>query len=121
MDGLTMLVVADGLAVAQDLSLALRRHASVTVLGPAFDEHAAKEALAEGGVDVVVVDLDRADDLGLHLVWALRATALVPVVRPRVSSMRRRLRASWRSAAPDCCLATASRQVDRDPPLGGRR
>jgi DNA-binding NarL/FixJ family response regulator len=80
MDGLTVLVVADGLAVAQDLALAFRRHASITVLGPAFDEHAAREVLADGSVDVVVVDLDRSDDLGLDLIGSLRTTAPVPVV-----------------------------------------
>ncbi len=80
MEGLVALVVAESLQVAQDLNLAFRRHPSVTVLGPAFDERAARETLADGTVDVVVVDLERTDEQGLGLVMSLRAAAPVPVI-----------------------------------------
>lgn len=80
MEGLTVLVVADAVDVAQNLNLAFRRYPSITVLGPAFDSSAAHHALVEGDVDVVVVDLDRHDDLGLALIQSLRASAPVPVL-----------------------------------------
>jgi DNA-binding NarL/FixJ family response regulator len=80
MEGLTLLVVAEGLGVATELNLALRRYASVTVLGPAFDVRAAREALADGSIDVVVIDVDRNDEQGLVMIGDLRATTPVPVV-----------------------------------------
>ncbi len=80
MEGLTLLVVAEGLGVATELNLALRRHASVTVLGPAYDVRSAREALVDGSIDVVIVDLDRHDEQGLPMVGELRATTPVPVV-----------------------------------------
>jgi two-component system nitrate/nitrite response regulator NarL len=80
MDGLTVLVVADGYAVTDDLNLRLRRAGAVTVLGPVFDEVGARGAVTDGTVDVIVVDLERQDDLGLALVASLRAIAPVPVL-----------------------------------------
>ena len=80
MDGLTVLVIAEGFGLAQDLNLAFRRHSSVTVLGPAFDAQAAREPVESGAIDVVVVDLERSDDRGLALVEALRAVAPIPVL-----------------------------------------
>lgn len=80
MDGLTVLVVADGYAVAEDLNLRFRRAASVTVLGPVFDEAGVRNAVSGGTVDVIVVDLERPDQLGLPLVASLRAIAPVPVL-----------------------------------------
>lgn len=85
MDRLTALVVADGHAAARDLARALRRNRSISILGPAFDERAALEVLAGGVVDVVVIDLDRKDRLGLDLVGSLRAAAPVPVVATGMS------------------------------------
>lgn len=80
MEGLTVLVIADGLAVAQELNLVFRRHVGMTVMGPAFDESGAREAISDGTVNVIVVDLERQDDLGLDLVSSMRAIAPVPVL-----------------------------------------
>jgi DNA-binding NarL/FixJ family response regulator len=80
MDGLTVLVVAEGLGLAQDLNLAFRRHASVTVLGPAFDAAAATDPMCSGSIDVVIVDLERSDGRGVELIETLRAIAPIPVV-----------------------------------------
>lgn len=80
MDGLIVLVVADNLAVAQDLNLTVRRFPSVTVLGPAFDDEAACQAIAVERVDVIVVDLDRSDGLGPELIQRLRTGSTVPVL-----------------------------------------
>lgn len=79
-EGLTVLVVADNHAVAQDLALAIRRQGVVTVLGPAFDDRVAREALVDGSIDVLLVDLDRSDDLRFELVTSLRASTPVPVI-----------------------------------------
>jgi DNA-binding NarL/FixJ family response regulator len=86
MDGLTLLVVAEGFGLAQDLNLAFRRHSSVTVLGPMFDAQAASEPVRSGSIDVLIVDLDRGDGRGLGLVETLRAIAPVPVLASSTSS-----------------------------------
>lgn len=80
MDGLVVLVVAEGLGLAQELNLSFRRHASVTVLGPAFDAKAAADPVARGSVDVVVVDLDRSDGRGEELLRSIRTIGPVPVL-----------------------------------------
>jgi DNA-binding NarL/FixJ family response regulator len=79
-EGFTVLVVAEGRTVVDDLARALRHRASVTVLGPAFDDHVAREALGDGSIDVLLVDLDRHDERGLDLVTGLRAATPVPVI-----------------------------------------
>lgn len=79
MENLTVLVVAEGFALAQEIGLALRRQA-VTVLGPAFDEHAAGEALLAGDVRLIVVDLDRQDGRGVELVGSVRSVGPVSVI-----------------------------------------
>jgi two-component system nitrate/nitrite response regulator NarL len=80
MVGFTLLVVADGLGLAQDLNLAFRRYQSVTVLGPVFDAASARDTLRSGAIDVVVVDLERADGMGLQLMEALHQIAPTPIV-----------------------------------------
>jgi DNA-binding NarL/FixJ family response regulator len=73
MDEIRVLVVDGRLALAQDLLLALRRRPGIRVLGPVADETDAIEALADAPVDLVVVDLDRADERGVAIVAALRS------------------------------------------------
>jgi DNA-binding NarL/FixJ family response regulator len=72
MDEIRVLIVDDNLRLAQDLLLALRRRPGLEVLGPVADEDGAIRALAETAVDLVVVDLDRADEQGVALIAALR-------------------------------------------------
>jgi DNA-binding NarL/FixJ family response regulator len=72
MDEIRVLIVDDSPGLTQDLLLALRRRPGLEVWGPAADETGAIEALAETSVDLVVVDLDRADGQGVALIAALR-------------------------------------------------
>jgi DNA-binding NarL/FixJ family response regulator len=75
MDEIRVLIVDDGLGLAQALLLALRRRPGLEVLGPVADEARALEALSEAPVDIVVVNLDRADEQGVALIAAIRAAS----------------------------------------------
>lgn len=72
MDEIRVLIVDDGLGLAQAMLLALRRRPGLRVQGPVADETCALQALAEAPVDIVVVDLDRADEQGVALIAAIR-------------------------------------------------
>jgi DNA-binding NarL/FixJ family response regulator len=72
MDAIRVLVVEEQVGLAQGLLLALRRRPRLDVLGPVATLAQAIDALAETRVDIVVVDLDRADEQGIALVAALR-------------------------------------------------
>jgi DNA-binding NarL/FixJ family response regulator len=72
MDEIRVLIVDGNLDVGRDLLPGLRRRSGLHVLGPVRDEDDALRALAEDPVDIVVVDLDRADERGVALIAALR-------------------------------------------------
>jgi DNA-binding NarL/FixJ family response regulator len=76
METIRLLVVDDRPALTQDLLIALRRRAEVQVLGPIADEVAALEACAIAVPDLVLVQLDRSDALGIELVTALRSAGM---------------------------------------------
>jgi DNA-binding NarL/FixJ family response regulator len=80
MDGIRVLVVDDRLGLTQGLLLALRRRPTVQVLGPVTDESEAIAVLADEAVDLVLVDLDRADDRGVAIVAAVRSAVDVRVM-----------------------------------------
>jgi DNA-binding NarL/FixJ family response regulator len=72
MDEIRVLIVDDSLGFARDLLLVLRRRSGLHVFGPVRDEDDAIRTLADVPVDIVVVDLDRADEHGVALIAALR-------------------------------------------------
>jgi len=72
MNAIRVLIVEEHVGLAQGLLLALRRRPGLDVLGPVATGVHALEALAQEDVDIVVVDLDRADELGVALVASLR-------------------------------------------------
>lgn len=75
-----VLVVDQGQRLAQDLLLALRRRAGFRVTGPVPDDASAIETLSHEHVDLVVVDLDRADERGVAVVASIRNAADVRVM-----------------------------------------
>lgn len=85
-----VLVVEEGLGLTQQLLLACRRRPSVRVLGPVVDAGEARRAVQAAPIDVVVIDLDRADGAGLDIVGAVRGS--VRSVRVLIAS---------REAGPD--------------------
>lgn len=85
-----VLVVEEGLGLTQQLLLACRRRPSMRVLGPLVDAGEALRAMLAAPIEVVVIDLDRADGVGLDIVRAIRAA--VPSVRVLVAA---------REAGPD--------------------
>jgi DNA-binding NarL/FixJ family response regulator len=72
MDEIRVLIVDGSPGLARDLLPALRRRSGLQVLGPVRGEDDAIRALADAPVDIVVVDLDRADERGVALIAALR-------------------------------------------------
>jgi DNA-binding NarL/FixJ family response regulator len=80
MDELRVLIVDDGLGLAQDLLLALRRRPGLEVLGPVADEAGALRAVSEMPIDIVVVGIDRADDRGVALIAAMRNASDIRVM-----------------------------------------
>ena len=80
MDTITILVVAESIGLAQDLLIALRRRSGFDVLGPLSDESGVIELLHEAQPDLVVVDLDRADRMGIRILAAIRDEADVPAM-----------------------------------------
>ena len=67
-------------SVRRALGDRLAQTASVTVVGDAGDASRALQALHEGGVDVVLVEIKRGDGLGLELVRQLSASSKAPRV-----------------------------------------
>jgi DNA-binding NarL/FixJ family response regulator len=80
MDAIGVLVVDDGVGLTQDLLLAFRRRGRARILGPAADELEAITALIVERVELVVVNLDRADDRGVAVVAAIRNSSDVRVM-----------------------------------------
>ena len=80
MDELRVLIVDDGIGLAQDLLLALRRRPGLEVLGPVAEEADALRILSETLVDIVVVGLDRADERGVELIASLRTASDIRVM-----------------------------------------
>jgi DNA-binding NarL/FixJ family response regulator len=72
MQPIRVLAVEEVASLSQGLVLALRRRASIQVLGPVPDEAAAIETLDGSAIDVVVVQLDRRDGRGVAIVSAIR-------------------------------------------------
>ena len=68
-----VLVVAADPGLARVLVGAVPARGAVTVLGPVADATEAVAALTDGHVDLVVVDLDRADGSGIEAVSAVAA------------------------------------------------
>jgi DNA-binding NarL/FixJ family response regulator len=97
MDDIRLLIVDDGLGLAKDLVLALRRRPGFELLGPVADETAAREVLSEGPIDIVIVDLDRVDGRGVGIVAAIKDASDVRVVA-----------ATRRPASPSIELALAA-------------
>jgi DNA-binding NarL/FixJ family response regulator len=71
-EDIRVLVVDEGPGLAKGLMLALPRRGPITILGPVADADEALEALRDGRVDVVLVDIDRADGRGVEVVGAIR-------------------------------------------------
>jgi DNA-binding NarL/FixJ family response regulator len=80
MEEIRVLVVDQGPLLTRDLLLALRRRAGFSVLGPVADEASAIETLSKERCDIVVVDLDRADERGVAVVTSIRNAADVRVM-----------------------------------------
>lgn len=80
MSTIKVLIVEEHVGLTHRLLLALRRRHALEVLGPAATAALAIETLHETHVDVVVVDLDRADEQGIALIAALRDGADVRVM-----------------------------------------
>jgi len=72
MEDIKVLVVDERPGLTQGLLLALPRRGHVRVLGPVPDVSSAREAIDAGLADVIVVDLDREDGMGVAIVAALR-------------------------------------------------
>jgi DNA-binding NarL/FixJ family response regulator len=80
MSTIRVLIVEEHVGLTHGLLLALRRRHALEVLGPVAAAAPAIETLRETNVDVVVVDLDRADEQGIALIAALRDGADVRVM-----------------------------------------
>lgn len=80
MDEIRVLIVDDGHGLAQALLPALRRRPDLELLGPVADEAAVLRALADASVDIVVVDLDRADERGVALIAGIRTASDIRVM-----------------------------------------
>ena len=80
MEPIRVLVVAEGLGLSQDLVRSLRRRSTLEILGPLLDEAAAIEVLDAAPIDIVVVQLDRADGRGVPVVSAIRGARDVRVM-----------------------------------------
>jgi DNA-binding NarL/FixJ family response regulator len=109
MDDIRVLVVGQGPGLTRDLLLALRRRSGFQLIGSVADAVAATEVLSAERVDIVVVDLDRADGRGIAVVSGIKDASEI-----RVMAATRRL------ASPDIELALAAGAcgvlpVDRDP------
>ena len=94
MDVTPVLVVDETPGLTQDLLLALRRRSGFQVLGPVLDEEAAIDAILEGGIEMVIVQLDRGDGREIEIVTSIRG-----------ASSARILAATSRSATPSIELA----------------
>ncbi|MGZ8629934.1 MAG: LuxR C-terminal-related transcriptional regulator [Actinomycetota bacterium] len=70
-DRIRVLVVDPDPRLAHALVTALPSRGPVSVVGPVADETAAVDALLRGSVDLVVVDLDRADERGTEVIAAI--------------------------------------------------
>ncbi|HEX6844340.1 MAG TPA: response regulator transcription factor [Actinomycetota bacterium] len=85
MQQLSVLVVGDACGVASALTVACRRDRHLLVLGPVPDAASAAEALPVAP-DLFVVDLDRADELGVDVLARLRE--LVPFAKVLATTVR---------------------------------
>jgi DNA-binding NarL/FixJ family response regulator len=94
MDVIPVLVVDESPGLTQDLLLALRRRSGFQILGPVHDADAALQAIGEGAIRVVVVQLDRQDGQGIAIVSSIRGDRTVRV-----------LAATGESASPSIELA----------------
>jgi DNA-binding NarL/FixJ family response regulator len=94
MDVTPVLVVDETPGLTQDLLLALRRRSGFQVLGPVPDEEAALDAIVEGAIEMVIVQLDRRDGRQIEIVSAIRN-----------GSSARVLAATGHSATPSIELA----------------
>jgi DNA-binding NarL/FixJ family response regulator len=72
MEDIRVLVVDEGLGLAQSLLLAVSPRSSIKVLGPVADIGAAIELMREAAVHLAVVDMDREDGRGPELVGLIR-------------------------------------------------
>jgi DNA-binding NarL/FixJ family response regulator len=72
MDVTPVLVVDETPGLTQALLLALRRRSGFQVLGPVPDEEAAMDAIVEGPIEMVIVQLDRLDGRQIEIVSAIR-------------------------------------------------
>jgi DNA-binding NarL/FixJ family response regulator len=80
MNAIRVLIVEEHIGLTQGLLLALRRRPGLEVVGPVATATHALEALLQEHVDIVVVDVDRADELGVALVASLREATDVRVM-----------------------------------------
>ena len=91
MDVTPVLVVDETPGLTQGLLLALRRRSGFQVLGPVPDEDAAIDAVLDGGIEMVIVQLDRRDGREIEIVSALRgrtsARILAATGRPATPSI----------------------------------
>jgi DNA-binding NarL/FixJ family response regulator len=85
MRDLSVLVVGDARSVAEALTVACRRDRRLLILGPVPDAIAAVTAVAAAAPDLLVVDLDRTDGLGIDVVSRVRE--LVPAVRALATTL----------------------------------
>lgn len=94
MDVTPVLVIDETPGLTQGLLLALRRRSGFQVLGPVPDEDAAIDAIVGGGIEMVIVQLDRRDGREIEIVSSIRSR-----------SSARILAATGRPATPSIELA----------------
>lgn len=80
MHDIRLLVVDEGPGLTRDLLLALRRRPGWQVLGPVVDDAAAIGVLVRETMDLVVVDLERRDQVGVAIVTGIRNASDVRVM-----------------------------------------
>ncbi len=71
-DDIRVLVVDETPGLTQGLIMALPRRGPIQVIGPVAGAEEALAALRAGGVDLVLVDIDRADGRGVEVVGQIR-------------------------------------------------
>jgi DNA-binding NarL/FixJ family response regulator len=76
METVRVLVVDDRSALTQELLIALRRRAEVQVLGPVADAATVLDVCAVATPDLLLVQLDRSDGLGIELVTTFRSAGM---------------------------------------------
>lgn len=82
---LSVLVVGEARAVAEALGVACRRDRRLLILGPVPDAASAADAVAAVAPDLLLIDLDRTDGLGVDILARVRE--LVPAVRVLATSV----------------------------------